>query len=58
MNMNLQALISIDESIHPTIVLGGSIVGATHVVVNALDGEENDGINSLEGFYSSFGGEN
>jgi hypothetical protein len=58
MNMGLQAFISIDESIHPTIVLGGSIVSATHVVVNALDGEENDGVNSLKGFDSSFGGEN
>jgi hypothetical protein len=58
MNMGLQAPISIDESIHPTIVLGGSIVSATDVVVDALDGKENDGTNSLEGFDSSFNSEN
>jgi hypothetical protein len=56
--MGLQAPISIDESIHPTIVLGGSIVSATDVVVDALDGEENDGTNNLEGFDSSFDSEN
>jgi hypothetical protein len=41
--VGLQAPISIDEYIHPTIVLGGSIVN----VVDAIDGEENDGTNSL-----------
>ncbi len=45
--MGLQAPISIDEFIHPTIVLGGSIVSAIDVVVDALDGEENDGTNNL-----------
>jgi hypothetical protein len=38
--------IFIDESIHPTIVLGGSIVSAIDMVVDALNGEENDGTNS------------
>jgi hypothetical protein len=37
MNVGLQAPISIDESIHPTIVLRGSIISATDVVVDALD---------------------
>jgi hypothetical protein len=58
MNVGLQAPISIDESIHPTIVLGVSIINVTDVIVDALDGEENHGTNNLEEFDSSINNEN
>jgi hypothetical protein len=56
--VGLQAPISIDEYIHPMIILGGSIVNVVDVVVDPIDGEENDGTNNLEEFDSSFNNEN
>jgi hypothetical protein len=55
---SLQALISIDESIQPIIVLGCSIINVVDVVVDTLDGEEDDGIDNLEDFDSNFDSEN
>jgi hypothetical protein len=56
--VGLQASISIDEYIQPTIVLGGSTVNVVDVVVDAFDGEEDDGTNNLKGFDSSSNNEN
>jgi hypothetical protein len=51
--VGLQALVSIDESIQPTIILGGCIVNVVDVVVDIFDGTD-----SLEEFDSKFDSEN
>jgi hypothetical protein len=56
--VGLQAPISKDEYIQPTIVLGSSTINATDVVVDALGGEEDDGIDNLKEFDSSSDNEN
>jgi hypothetical protein len=56
--VGLQAPIFINEYIHPTIILRGSIVNVVDVVVDAIDEEENDGTNSLKEFDSRFDNEN
>jgi hypothetical protein len=55
---SLQAPISLDESIQPRIVLGGFIVNVVDVVVDTLDGEEDDGTDNLEEFDSNSDSEN
>jgi hypothetical protein len=56
--VSLQAPISLDESIQPRIVLGGFIVNVVDVVVDTLDGEEDDGTDNLEEFDSNSDSEN
>jgi hypothetical protein len=54
----LQVPIYIDESIQPIIILEGSIVNVVDVVVDTLDGEEDDGINNFKEFDSNSNNEN
>jgi hypothetical protein len=56
--VGLQAPISIDESIQPIIILGGSIINVVDVVVDTFDGEEDEGTDNLEEFDSNSNSEN
>jgi hypothetical protein len=44
----LQAPTSIQDSIEPTIVVGGCVFSVTDLVANVFSGEEENGIDSLE----------
>jgi hypothetical protein len=56
--VGLQAPISIDESIQPIVIVGGSIVVATNLVINMPNGGEDDGAKNVEEFATTSSSDN
>jgi hypothetical protein len=52
-NSSLQAPTSIQDSIQPTNVVRGYVVSLIDLVVNVSNGEENNGVDSLEDYATS-----
>jgi hypothetical protein len=51
---SLQVPTSIQDSIQPTNVVGGCVVSVIDLVVNVSNGEEDNGVDSLEDYATSY----
>jgi hypothetical protein len=53
--VGLQAPISIDESIQPLVIVRGTIIAITNLVIDVPSGGESDGVKSVEEDVATYG---